>query len=155
MPFAGQAVVERNLPFTCLMSNYLSSREGAMQGLVQHPFAANLDEQLRSVDPEIPVPVESVVQVVDRIMAGRLEGDSPETMTSVQPFNPDVIRPVSKVLIHARGCTAVKLASKSLEHGLDVVLVQSDPDMESVPADLVRAAGGKGDCRSYWRKYIR
>ena len=40
MPFAGQAVVERNLPFTCLMSNYLSSREGAMQGLVQHPFAA-------------------------------------------------------------------------------------------------------------------
>ena len=71
MPFAGQAVVERNLPFTCLMSNYLSSREGAMQGLVQHPFAAQLDEQLRSVDPEIPVPVESVVQVVDRIMAGR------------------------------------------------------------------------------------
>ena len=144
MPFAGQAVVERNLPFTCLMSNYLSSREGAMQGLVQHPFAANLDEQLRSVDPEIPVPVESVVQVVDRIMAGRLEGDSPKSMTSVQPVNPDVIRPVSKVLIHARGCTAVKLASKSLEHGLDVVLVQSDPDMESVPADLVRAAGGKG-----------
>ena len=144
MPFAGQAVVERNLPFTCLMSNYLSSREGAMQGLVQHPFAAQLDEQLRSVDPEIPVPVESVVQVVDRIMAGRLEGDAPESAASAQPVNPDVIRPVSKVLVHARGCTAVKLVTKSLEHGLDVVLVQSDPDMESVPADLVRAAGEKG-----------
>ena len=144
MPFAGQAVVERNLPFTCLMSNYLSSREGAMQGLVQHPFAAQLDEQLRSVDPEIPVPVESVVQVVDRIMAGRLEGDAPESAASVRPSNPDVIRPVSKVLVHARGCTAVKLVTKSLEHGLDVVLVQSDPDMESVPADLVRAAGEKG-----------
>ena len=144
MPFAGQAVVERNLPFTCLMSNYLSSREGAMQGLVQHPFAAQLDEQLRSVDPEIPVPVESVVQVVDRIMAGRLEGDAPESAASVRPSNPDVIRPVSKVLVHARGCTAVKLVTKSLEHGLDVVLVQSDPDMESLPADLVRAAGEKG-----------
>ena len=47
MPFAGQAVVERNLPFTCLMSNYLSSKEGAMQGLVQHPFAPNLDAELR------------------------------------------------------------------------------------------------------------
>ena len=144
MPFAGQAVVERNLPFTCLMSNYLSSREGSMQGLVQHPFAAQLDEQLRSVDPEIPVPVESVVQVVDRIMAGRLEGDAPESAASAQPVNPDVIRPVSKVLVHARGCTAVKLVTKSLEHGLDVVLVQSDPDMDSVPADLVRAAGEKG-----------
>ena len=88
--------------------------------------------------------MESVVQVVDRIMAGRLEGDAPESAASVQPSNPDVIRPVSKVLVHARGCTAVKLVTKSLEHGLDVVLVQSDPDMESLPADLVRAAGEKG-----------
>ena len=151
MPFAGQAVVERNLPFTCLMSNYLSSREGAMQGLVQHPFAAQLDEQLRSVDPEIPVPVESVVQVVDRIMAGRLEGDAPETAASAQPVNPDVIRPVSKVLVHARGCTAVKLVTKSLEHGLDVVLVQSDPDMESCASRPGSSSGGKRNGRSYRR----
>ena len=144
MPFAGQAVVERNLPFTCLMSNYLSSKEGAMQGLVQHPFAPNLDTELRKVDPEIPVPVETIVQVVDRIMAGRLEGDAPERVNDVVHQDADVIRPVSKVLVHARGCTAVKLVSKSLEHGLDVVLVQSDPDIDSVPADLVRAAGARG-----------
>jgi len=45
---------------------------------VQHPFAPNLDAELRKVDPEIPVPVETIVQVVDRIMAGRLGGDAPE-----------------------------------------------------------------------------
>ena len=39
MPFAGQTVVERNLPFTCLLSNYLSLTPGAMQGLVKHPFS--------------------------------------------------------------------------------------------------------------------
>ena len=53
MPLQGRRWL-RETSFTCLMSNYLSSREGAMQGLVQHPFAAQLDEQLRSVDPEIP-----------------------------------------------------------------------------------------------------
>ena len=38
MPFAGQAVVERNLPYQCLLSNYLSLTKGSMAGLVKHPF---------------------------------------------------------------------------------------------------------------------
>jgi len=49
----------------------------------------------------------------------------------------DLIRPVKRVLIHARGCTAVKLVSRAKALGHEVVLIQSDPDMESVPADMV------------------
>ena len=49
----------------------------------------------------------------------------------------DLVRPVSKVLIHARGCTAVKLIRVAQRRGIDVVLVQSDPDMEAAPADML------------------
>ncbi|MEM9624498.1 MAG: carboxyl transferase domain-containing protein, partial [Pseudomonadota bacterium] len=38
MPFAGQLVVPSNLPLNSILSNYLSASDGAMQGLVQHPF---------------------------------------------------------------------------------------------------------------------
>lgn len=137
MPFAGQAVVESNLPFTCLLSNYLSVKPGAMRGLVKHPFADDLDAQLRQVDPAIPLPTETVDQVVDRIMTGRLAALEPivqkQTISEA-----DLFRPVKRTLIHARGCTAVKLVRKAQEFGYEVVLIQSDPDMESVPADMVR-----------------
>jgi len=142
MPFAGQTVVERNLPFTCLLSNYLSLTPGAMQGLVKHPFSDELDLSLRKVDPALPIPVETVTEVVDRIMAGRLGGQAP--LAQEQPVGELGHRPVKKVLIHARGCTAVKLVRKALEAELEVVLVQSDPDMDSVPADMVRQAGAAG-----------
>ncbi len=36
MPFAGQIVVQSNLPSTATLSNYLSAVPGAMQGLVRH-----------------------------------------------------------------------------------------------------------------------
>ena len=141
MPFAGQAVVESNLPFTCLLSNYLSVKPGAMKGLVKHPFADTLDDDLREVDPLIPLPTETVEEVVDRIMSG--------TFTAVQPVvvkqdtsEADLIRPLRRTLIHARGCTAVKLVRKAKEFGIGVVLVQSDPDMESVAADMVRDEDG-------------
>ncbi len=137
MPFAGQAVVERNLPYTCLLSNYLSVKPGAMQGLVKHPFAEELDKELRKVDPAIPLPTETVEQVVDRIMSGVLTAAEPIVLQRVTS-DEDLVRPVKRILIHARGCTAVKLVSKAKEFGLEVVLVQSDPDMESVPADMVR-----------------
>ncbi len=137
MPFAGQAVVESNLPFTCLLSNYLSVKPGAMRGLVTHPFAAELDQDLRRVDPAIPLPTETVDQVVDRIMAGSFTAAGPVIETETLSEE-DLFRPVKRTLIHARGCTAVKLVSKAIEFGYEVVLVQSDPDMESVPADLVR-----------------
>jgi len=44
MPFAGQTVVGRNLPYTCMLSNYLSVTPGAMRGLVKHPFSEDLDQ---------------------------------------------------------------------------------------------------------------
>ena len=138
MPFAGQTVVESNLPFTCLLSNYLSVKSGSMNGLVKHPFAEQLDSELRAVDPALPVPTESVQQVVDRIMAGVLTAAEPIVESKVASED-ELIRPVKRTLIHARGCTAVKLVSKAIEFGHEVVLVQSDPDMDSVPADLVRA----------------
>jgi acetyl/propionyl-CoA carboxylase alpha subunit/acetyl-CoA carboxylase beta subunit len=135
MPFAGQKVVESNLPSTSTLSNYLSLTPGAMQGLVKHPFAEDLDEELRGVDPAIPLPTETVEEVVDRIMAGTLTAAS---VPKLEPIDvPKVVREVNKILIHARGCTAVKLVRKAQEIGLEIVLVQSDPDMDSVPADMV------------------
>ena len=143
MPFAGQAVVERNLPFNCLMSNYLSMTAGAMQGLVKHPFATQLEQELRRVDPAIPVPTETIEEVVDRIMSGVLTAAEP-SVDSDELSDLELIRPVEKVLIHARGCTAVKLVRKALELGYHTVLVQSDPDMDSVVADMVSAEGVEG-----------
>ncbi|MCB1692352.1 MAG: ATP-grasp domain-containing protein [Pseudomonadales bacterium] len=137
MPFAGQAVVESNLPFTCLLSNYLSVKPGSMRGLVVHPFATELDDELRRIDPAIPLPTETVDQVVDRIMSGRLVALEP-TIHKETLSEDELFRPIKRTLIHARGCTAVKLVSKAKEFGYEVVLIQSDPDMDSVPADLVR-----------------
>lgn len=137
MPFAGQAVVERNLPYRCMLSNYLSLTQGSMQGLVRHPFSPKHDEQLRKIDPAIPLPGETVEQVVDRIMSGILTGQGPVVELNV-PKEEDLVRPVKKVLIHARGCTAVKLVERAKALGYSTVLIQSDPDMDSVPADMVR-----------------
>ncbi len=136
MPFAGQAVVERNLPYQCMLSNYLSLTDGAMAGLVKHPFSEDHDAGLRKIDPTIPLPTETVEQVVDRVMAGILVAEGPRVDLNI-PKDEDLIRPVKKTLIHARGCTAVKLVSRAKALGHEVVLIQSDPDMDSVPADMV------------------
>lgn len=137
MPFAGQAVVERNLPYQCMLSNYLSLTDGSMAGLVKHPFSEEHDVELRKIDPTIPLPTETVEQVVDRVMSGILDAEGPAVELNI-PIESDLIRPVRKTLIHARGCTAVKLVSRAKALGHEVVLIQSDPDMESVPADMVR-----------------
>jgi len=139
MPFAGQAVVESNLPFNCQLSNYLSTTPGSMRGLVKHPFADDLDRELRRVDPQIPLPHETVEQVVTRIMTGSLHPAAP-VQREEGVAEASLVRPVQKTLIHARGCTAVKLVSKAQEHGREVVLIQSDPDMESVPAEMVEGS---------------
>ena len=83
MPFAGQAVVERNLPYHCLLSNYLSLTEGAMAGLVAHPFSESHDSDLKTIDPDIPLPTESVEEVVDRVMSGTFSGQSPLIVKNV------------------------------------------------------------------------
>ena len=138
MPFAGQIVVPSNLPSDAILSNYLWPRPGSMQGLVKHPLLPDLDEALRAIDPAIPVPEETVVEVVRLVMAGVLDRQAP----GAGPPRPrvrdaDLIRPVRKVLIHARGCTAAKLIRIAQRRAIDVVLVQSDPDMESAPADML------------------
>jgi acetyl/propionyl-CoA carboxylase alpha subunit/acetyl-CoA carboxylase alpha subunit len=140
MPFAGQIVVPSNLPSTAILSNYLSLVPGAMQGLVKHPFVEELDEELRKIDPEIPVPQETVADVVSRVMSGALSQEQPVVVATRPKFSPrDLIRPVKRVLIHARGCTAVKLIRVAQRYGIEVVLVQSDPDMDSVAVDMLGA----------------
>ena len=69
-------------------------------------------------------------------MAGILDPSGPVVELNTTKEE-DLIRPIRKVLIHARGCTAVKLVSHAKRLGYEVVLIQSDPDMESVAADMV------------------
>ena len=140
MPFAGQIVVSSNLPLKSILSNYLSSTPGAMQGLVKHPFYEELDSKLRQVDASIPAPQETVEDVVDRVLSGGLAAQRPIVVAQREVYSSeDLIRPVKKVLIHARGCTAAKLIRIAQQQDIDVVLVQSDPDMESMAADQLRA----------------
>ena len=139
MPFAGQIVVPSNLPSHATLSNYLSLVPGAMQGLVRHPFQPDLDEALRRVDPEIPLPTDEVQSVVERVMSGTITSTRPSVpATEVEaPGHESLIRPVKRTLIHARGCTATKLVRVARAQGIEVVLVQSDPDMDSVAMDLL------------------
>jgi acetyl/propionyl-CoA carboxylase alpha subunit/acetyl-CoA carboxylase beta subunit len=138
MPFAGQIVVQSNLPSTATLSNYLSTTPGSMQGLVRHPFFDDLDDRLRKIDPEIPLPTETVVEVVHRVMLGSLSTDRPQLGSRRPKFRDrDLVRPVERVLIHARGCTAIKLIRIAQKNGIEVVLVQSDPDMESMAVDML------------------
>ncbi len=144
MPFAGQIVVPSHLPMASTLSNYLFEVEGAMQGLVQHPFGEDLDDQLRQVDSQIPVPEETVEGVLLRLqqeerrvefLSARRRRRAPET---VEPAPAVAPRPVRRALIHARGCTAVKLVRVAQRAGIEVVLVQSDPDVESPAAAMLR-----------------
>ncbi len=138
IPFAGQIVVSSYLPSDSHIANYLSAVPGAMQALVKHPFAAGLDDELRGIDPTIPVPRETVRDVVQRVMAGVLEDEGPVAETPNSQFVESALyRQPRKMLVHARGCTAVKLVRVAQKHGVAVVLVQSDPDMESTAADML------------------
>jgi len=62
---------------------------------------------------------------------------------------------VRRTLIHARGCTAAKLIRIAQKNGVEVVLVQSDPDMESaavdqlLPRDTLVCIGGNTPDESY------
>ena len=139
MPFAGQLVVPSNLPLNSILSNYLSETDGAMQGLVKHPFFDELDDSLREIDAEIPLPEQTVEQVVGRILSGGFEIRRPVVVAHRRTYtDADLIRPVKKVLVHARGCTAAKLIRIAQQQDAKVVLVQSDPDMESAAVDMLR-----------------
>ena len=136
MPFAGQIVVPSNLPLNAILSNYLSENESSMQGLVRHPIHTGLDEDLRGIDPEIPVAEETVQEVMRRVMSGVLSRERPVVVAPRPRYtDADLVRPVRRVLVHARGCTAAKLVRIAQARGIEVVLVQSDPDMESMVVD--------------------
>ena len=154
MPFAGRIVVPSHLPTTSTLSNYLSEVDGAMEALVKHPFASDLDRQLLAVDPDMPLPYLQVADVIASVVQGK--SPRPAESAPAQPVRAlKIFRPVGKVLIHARGCTATKLIAAAHEHGLRVVLVQSDPDMESVaarhlsPSDALVCLGGSTPDESY------
>ena len=156
MPFAGQIVVPSNLPLKSILANYLSTSDGAMQGLVKHPFYADIDTQLRAVDAEIPVPEETVEAVMARVLAGSIDVRRPVVVAHRPTYTEaSLIRPTRKVLIHARGCTAAKLIRIAQQQEISVVLVQSDPDMDSATVsqlgerDTVVCIGGNTPDESY------
>jgi acetyl/propionyl-CoA carboxylase alpha subunit len=136
MPFAGQRVVPSHLPVQAILANYLSRVEGGMEGLVVNPFDEGLDERLQSIDPTIPIPTESIPQAIARILKG--EYKPPELAPADEPRAGEVsFEPVRRVLIHARGATATRLIEGAHAFGTEVVLVQSDADMESYPTTLL------------------
>ncbi|MDA0577249.1 MAG: ATP-grasp domain-containing protein [Verrucomicrobia bacterium] len=141
MPFAGQIVVPSYLPSTATLSNYLSETAGSMRGLVKHPFWEKLDAELESIDPRMPQPGETVEDVVGRILEGRFQtaADDAAEIEDAEEVIEDkaLLNPIRKVLIHARGCSAAKLVRKAQEHGISVVLVQSDADADSAVAGML------------------
>ena len=66
-----------------------------------------------------------------------------------------LLKPVKRTLIHARGCTAAKLIQVAQHEGIEVVLVQSDADMDSAVAgqltekDTLICIGGNTPDESY------
>ena len=154
LPFAGRVVVPSFLPSMCTVSNYLCRTPGAMKGLVKHPFAEGLDEKLRDVDPAISIPVDSVDDVVQRILEDQDISEA-VTVTEDEIKARDLMAPINKVLIHARGCTAVKLIRIAQKLDKQVLLVQSDPDMDSVAVDMLKeqdevvSLGGQTPDESY------
>lgn len=136
MPFAGRIVVPDFLPVTATLSNYLLEVEGSMQGIVKHPFIDDLDDRLQAIDPDIYRSNRTVDEVIAHWLQKRqpmLQFSSEVEEISVEP----IFRDFEQVLIHARGCTAVKLVQQAQAANYRVLLVQSDPDMESVAADML------------------
>ena len=89
---------------------------------------------------------------MERVLSGGSAVQRPIVVAQRETYAPeDLIRPVNKVLIHARGCTAAKLIRIAQQQNIDVVLVQSDPDMESLADQLRRSRYS----RLYRRKYAR
>ena len=136
MPFAGRIVVPEYLPVTATLSNYLVSQPNAMQGLVKHPMVDNVDERLRAIDPAISSAEVSVSDLVNRWLTHKELPDRKDGFKQVSATHK--FEPYKNVLVHARGCTAVKLIREAHAMDLNVVLVQSDPDMDSVAADMLK-----------------
>ncbi|RYV00959.1 carbamoyl-phosphate synthase large subunit [Shewanella sp. OPT22] len=159
MPFAGQMVVPAYLPSTSTLSNYLSKTPGAMNGLVANPFSDTLEAQLSSIDPLMPQASLQINDVIANALSTLVPEVEAEEQEIVQDDPRQLMKPIDKVLVHARGCTAVKLIRKAHDNDINVVLVASDPDMTSVPADMLKendklvCIGGNTSDESYLNAY--
>ncbi|MCL2912449.1 ATP-grasp domain-containing protein [Shewanella corallii] len=159
MPFAGQMVVPAYLPSTSTLSNYLSKVPGAMNGMVHNPFSETLDSQLASIDPLMPMPTQNIDDVIGSALSTLVPEMQLEDEELVQDDPRALMKPIDKVLVHARGCTAVKLIRKAHDNDINVVLVASDPDMTAVPADMLKdndklvCLGGNTSDESYLNAY--
>ncbi len=138
MSFAGQLVVESHLPMNAILANYLSAKVGSMDGLVHNPFDEAIDGRLQQIDSQIPMAQLTIRGVISRILAG--EYGPPQTPASehTDSFNQALhFKPIHRMLVHARGCTAARLIQGAHDAGKNVVLVQSDADMDSYPTTLL------------------
>ena len=154
MPFAGKRVTPAYLPAESIVANYLSLVPGSMDGLVENPFDPHLDRALAEIDPNIPLPSESAAEVIARILRGEYAAQPPSEKDD-PPLGFISFAPVRKMLIHARGATAVRLVEAAHKMGIRVVLVQSDPDMQSAAAQMLEqgdelvSIGGNTPQQSY------
>ena len=138
MPFAGQIVIPSNLPLGSILSNYLVTVTGSMEGLIRHPFHDRLDDDLRRIDPSIPIPTRSVREVVKDVLSGDFEARESVAIPKRLEINEsELYRPIRRVLVHARGCAASKIVQIAQSRSIGVILVQSDPDVESVAVDML------------------
>ncbi|MBK8971999.1 MAG: ATP-grasp domain-containing protein [Hahellaceae bacterium] len=134
IPFAGQIVVPTYLPSICTLANYLGKKSGTMKGLLSHPFADSFDRRLMEIDVELKQP-DCTIQ---DMLSSQLQVSAPFSEIRLKSKKVEkVFRPLGKLLIHARGCTAVKLIEGAQKVHLPIVLVQSDPDMDSVAAEML------------------
>jgi len=137
MPFAGRIVVPDYLPVTATLSNYLIEQAGCMQGLAKHPFVDDLDERLKKIDPRIVSATSTVSDLVGQWLTNQDLQLEPLLNSAQEVVAKQKFEVYETVLIHARGCTAVKLIREAQAMSLNVVLVQSDPDMDSVAAEML------------------
>ena len=136
MPFAGRIVVPEYLPVTATLANYLVSEPNSMRGIVKHPIIGDVDSRLTEIDSNI---ASANITVNELIQSWLSDKELADRETSInQTVSAQKFEPYKKVLIHARGCTAVKLIGEAHAIDLNVVLVQSDPDMDSVAADMLK-----------------
>ena len=157
LPFAGQVVVPEHLTLQTTLANYLSSKLGesgfaCMKGLIRHPLMPALDRSLKEIDPTLD---ESQLTVSEVIKDWLYQVPSTGLSLTTPNYQKKRFRPIRQVLIHARGCTAVRLIEAAHKLSKRVVLVQSDSDMKSLAAEALKGndslvcLGGQSSDESY------
>ena len=79
-----------------------------MEGLVINPFDEGLDARLREIDPAIPLPEETAKDCIARVLKGEYQPRGFRQAEDALPKGFITYAPVKRLLIHARGATAVR-----------------------------------------------